>query len=409
VSVTLDGQRVEADEGEPLAFALLAADRLVLARSPKLHRPRGPWCLRGACDGCLARVDGVPNVMTCLVHARGGTRVETQNVLGSRTLDLLRATDWFFPKGVDHHHFLAGVPGISPIMQNIARRIAGLGVLPESARAVPEGRDESVDALVVGAGPAGIAASSRFASSGLSCLLVDDGPAPGGSLLAYGQEALSETISGHPLGGVEVRPRTVAAGIFDGRVLLAGPDFASTVTARVVLLATGAHEGVLPFENNDLPGVISARAACRLFEAGVAPGERVVVAGRGVYARRFVERAPSLVAAHLDEGAEVVRAEGLSRVGGVTVREGGTERRIEADALLVDAPGAPAFELAGQAGAELSYLPGRGYVPVTDAQGRAAGNVYVAGGARGLEPDPENAMRDGWRIAKAALDALDDR
>jgi sarcosine oxidase, subunit alpha len=405
VTITLDGQRIEADEGEPLAFSLLAADRLVLARSPKLHRPRGPSCLRGACDGCLARVDGVPNVMTCLVHAHDGARIETQNVLGSRTLDLLRATDWFFPKGVDHHHFLAGVPGLSPIMQNIARRISGLGMLPDDPRPVPEGAEESVDTLVVGAGPAGIAAASSFAAAGVGCLLVDDGPAPGGSLLAYGQDALADALVGHPLGGVEVRPRTVAAGVYDGRVLLVGPERATVATPRVLVLTTGAHDGILPFENNDLPGVLSARAGCRLVEAGVAPGARVVVAGRGPYARRFVERAAPLVALHLDEGDEIVRAEGLSRVTGVTLRgPGGEERRVEADALLVDAPLAPAFELAGQAGAELTYHPGRGYAPTIDAEGRAVDNVFVAGGARALDPGPEDAMRDGQRVARAAFD-----
>ena len=130
VSVRLDGRTIAAAEGEPLAQALVAVDCVALARSPKLHRPRGPSCFRGACDGCLARVDGVPNVMTCLVPAREGATVETQNVLGTRTVDLLRVTDWFFPNGIDHHHFLVGVPGASSLMQTIARRIAGLGVLP---------------------------------------------------------------------------------------------------------------------------------------------------------------------------------------------------------------------------------------------------------------------------------------
>ena len=66
VTIYLDGDAVTAERGEPLAMALLAADKVTLARSPKLHRPRAPSCLRGACDGCLARVDGEPNVMTCL-------------------------------------------------------------------------------------------------------------------------------------------------------------------------------------------------------------------------------------------------------------------------------------------------------------------------------------------------------
>src|SRR5882724_3063207 len=82
VSLEFDGETLVAEKGEPLAFALLAADKLALSRSPKLHRPHGPYCLRGGCDGCLARVNGEPNVMTCMVPCVGGERVETQNVLG---------------------------------------------------------------------------------------------------------------------------------------------------------------------------------------------------------------------------------------------------------------------------------------------------------------------------------------
>ena len=53
VHFELDGETIEAERGEPVAFALLAADKLALSRSPKLHRPHGPSCLRGGCDGCL--------------------------------------------------------------------------------------------------------------------------------------------------------------------------------------------------------------------------------------------------------------------------------------------------------------------------------------------------------------------
>src|ERR1700709_176322 len=93
VTLTLDGATLTAARGEPIALTLLAADKTIVARSPKLHRPRAPSCFRGGCDGCLARVDGAPNVMACLTPVRGGERVESQNVIGSRKADLLRVTD----------------------------------------------------------------------------------------------------------------------------------------------------------------------------------------------------------------------------------------------------------------------------------------------------------------------------
>src|SRR3984957_18626347 len=143
-----DGQDVVAERGEPAAVALVAAGHRALARSPRCRRRRGPSCLRAACDGCLARVDGEPNVMTCRVPAAEGMRVETQNVVGSRDTDLLRMADWFFPEGMNHHELFAGVPGVQRVMQAFARRVAGLGKLPKEAESPrPAGR-RPCDALV---------------------------------------------------------------------------------------------------------------------------------------------------------------------------------------------------------------------------------------------------------------------
>ena len=72
VSIDLEGEAIEAIEGEPLACALLAAGERVLARSIKYHRPRGPFCFAAACSQCLMRVDGVPNVYTCRTLSRAG-------------------------------------------------------------------------------------------------------------------------------------------------------------------------------------------------------------------------------------------------------------------------------------------------------------------------------------------------
>ncbi len=133
VTILLDGRRLIAGRGEPAAVALIAEGNVALARSPKFHRPRGPSCLRAACDGCLARVNGVPNVMTCRVPATEGMLIETQNVVGSRDVDLFRMADWFFPEGMNHHELFAGVPGVERVMQALARRVAGLGRLPAEA------------------------------------------------------------------------------------------------------------------------------------------------------------------------------------------------------------------------------------------------------------------------------------
>jgi polyphosphate kinase len=55
--------------------------------------------------------------MTCQKPARGGEVIVSQNVMGSRRADLLRVTDWFFAQGIDHHHLMAGVPGLSETIE----------------------------------------------------------------------------------------------------------------------------------------------------------------------------------------------------------------------------------------------------------------------------------------------------
>src|SRR5688572_3114096 len=110
VTIELDGEPVRAIEGEPAACALLASGERVFARSLKYHRPRGPSCFAAACSNCLMRVDGVPNTFTCKTPVHEGMRLERQNTFPSAKLDVFASIDWMFPKGLDHHEMLAGVP-----------------------------------------------------------------------------------------------------------------------------------------------------------------------------------------------------------------------------------------------------------------------------------------------------------
>lgn len=420
----LDGEPVVAERGEPVAVALVAAGHLALARSPKFHRPRGPACLRAACDGCLARVDGVPNVMTCRVPAAEGTRIETQNVIGSRDTDLLRAADWFFPEGIDHHELFAGVPGVQRVMQGFARRIAGLGRLPDAtlapSLASSGARRREVDVLVVGAGPAGMAAAIELAGRGRDVLVVDDDLAWGGSarlleaasvLAGRGSGVwgpLMESFRRSLAAGVELARRTTAAGLYGDDVLLVSENDREreapvrVARARTLVLAPGAHDGAVAFEGNDVPGVMSARAACRLLSHGVAPGERVAVvrvAGGSPFGAAY---------AAADRGATLVegtprRVSGSARVRAVVVTGGrrreGEESSVSCDALLVDAPLAPAYELCAQAGANLAH-EARGFVVRAGAGGRIRGGVYAFGEVVGTALEPGALAEEARRLAR---------
>jgi len=398
VSVSHDGVSIVAQRGEPLVLPLLIAGGYALSRSPKLHRPRGPYCLRGACEGCLVRVDGVPNVMACRHTVRGGERVETQNVLGSRELDLLGATDYLFPRGIDHHRLFAGVRGVSQLVQAFARRVSGLGRLPDGSLPPRPAERREIDVLIVGGGAAGLGAAARL---GKRALLCDDQLELGGALGLLEPELARELIARARSSGCELLPRTTAAGLFrepEGlNALLVGEGNTMMVRARRVIVAAGTHDPAPMFENNDAPGVLSARAALLALRRGVAVGRRVAVVGEGRFARRFLELARGRIDCVELDPESVVRALGRTALSRVLVRAAGTERRIRADALIVDGAGAPAFELCVQAGARVRFEPALGYVPECDERGGVAPGVFAAGSV----VESRDSRADGERVALA--------
>ena len=160
---------------------------------------------------------------------------------------------------------------------------------------------------------------------------------------------------------------------------------AEIVTARTLVLATGAHDGVLAFEGNDLPGVMSARAGAWLLRRGVDLGEVVVAIadGGGPFGEAFARASKSEVTV---VHGEPTRAHGSARVKRVSFGK----KEIAATALLVDAPRAPAYELAEQCGAALAHEP-RGYVVRTE-RGRVRDGVFAVGELAGTAFDVD-AMR----------------
>ena len=392
VTITLDGEPIPAERGEPVAAALIAAGKLMIARSPKFHRPRGPSCMRAACDGCLARVDETPNVMTCMVAAEEGTTVVSQNRLGPREVDLLRMTDWFFPSGMNHHELFAGIPGVQTVMQAFARRVAGLGRMPVEVEAPHPAVRRVADVVVIGGGPSGMAIATRLADAGRAVEVIDDQLTVGGGLLALAppdarafEQIRASFMDQVTRAKLRLRIRTVAGGLYGSDLLVVGPEGAEVLETRSLVLASGAHDGALAFEGNDVPGVMSARAGGALLARGVLAGKRIVVvvsSGGGPFGESFARAAGGRAAVTVVHG-EPVRVRGSSRPKAVVVRDAkGQETEHAADVVLIDAPRSPAYELAEQAGARLAHEP-RGFVVRTE-EGRIAQGRYAVGELTGV-------------------------
>jgi len=132
IPFSLEGERLEGQAGDTLAAALLRNGVTTFTRSIKYHRPRGPFCLAGSCGQCLVRVDGVPSLPACQVDLKAGMVCERQNgPLGLVDSDLFRAVDFIYPGGLDHHHLMIQSRLLGRVALEVARRLAGLGTLPD--------------------------------------------------------------------------------------------------------------------------------------------------------------------------------------------------------------------------------------------------------------------------------------
>ncbi|MFT5354222.1 MAG: sarcosine oxidase subunit alpha [Polyangiales bacterium] len=320
------------------------------------------------------RVDGVPNVMTCRKPVREGMKIETQNVVGSVTFDLLSITDWAFPKGLDHHHMWTRFKPTNDLMKKIARRVAGVGTLPDEALPPQPIETLCVDVLVVGAGYAGIAAANEAARRGASVLLVDEARARGGEarlLSAAGLEDEDEEQIrlGPP---VAYRRKTTALGVYrerpngaplaGGIVLVHNDEGLCAVECDALIVASGVTGGAVAFPGNDLPGVITATGALVLLSSDVKP-ERVGLVGDGPLLSALGGRLRDLgVHCYGPFGGAEVEAHGKNQV--ETLRVGTTSHRV--DWVVAGAPPSAAGELAVQGGATMTWSDGGFFVDAGD-------------------------------------------
>lgn len=409
-TIQVDGRAVPARSGESVASALLAAGTPLVSRSAKYHRPRGPFCLAGACGSCLVRVDGQPNQRACRTPCRDGLVVETQNAFPDPVHDVLGAIDHVYPRGLDHHHLMTSFGPANKAAVAFSRKLAGLGTLPDRALApLAPAAEEAVPVLVVGSGPAGLGAAEEVAAAGRRALLVEAEPRLGGRLragvgtpgLAWAAEVADRVRAAD---GEVATGTTVLALWRDGGSVLAGlwsaaptPRLRLVRPARVVV-CTGGTPQPLAVPGGDRPGVFAARGlAAALAEHGVVAGARAVVVGEDAEAEGIAGRlAAAGVAVERVAPGAVARIAGTRRVRGVVLADG---RRIRCDTVALAGPMAPAVELARELGAPVALDAAAGvFVLRADGNGATAiPGLFAAGEVTG--PMPAEAATAAGRAA----------
>lgn len=259
---------------------------------------------------------------------------------------------------------------------------------------------ENPEVLIVGGGPAGLAAAAAASHAGAEVLLVDENRELGGNL-RYRVQPLQAAEGETPVRLAELRPAlisaasgagaclqagVIAAGWYGGgKVLLVEGDAARVVTPQVLIVATGSTDLPFPFAGATLPGVFSARAMQILLNQWrVLPGRRFAVIGPESEAEEVavdIALAGGEVVAQGVAPAHLLRAIGADGVQELHIGE----ERHEVDCVVIAMGRQPDAALATMAGAELGFGPQLGgLVPLLSERLEATPNVLVAGDAAGV-------------------------
>ena len=319
---------------------------------------------------------------------------------------------------------------------------------------------EKREVVIIGAGPAGLAASIEAARLGAEVLLIDENVQPGGQLSKqihkfFGSHAHSAGIRGIDIGrqllkeseeaGVETWLGSTALGLYEGNCISVVRNTPNgnkivTVKAKKILIATGSQENAFNFDGWTLPGIMGAGCAQTMINVNrVLPGKHVLMVGSGnvglIVSYQLMQAGADVAA--IVEAADkiggygvhaakvrrmgvpfylkhtIVRAEGSEngKVSSATIGEldecwnivPGTEKRFDVDMVCIAAGLRPLAKLAQMCGVQFDFVTELGgWMPLHDENMETSvKNVYVAGDTAGAEE--ANTALDEGRLAGIAI------
>src|SRR5580704_17262039 len=206
LNFSFDGRPYQGLAGDTLASALLANGVQLMGRSFKYHRPRGVLGAGSEEPNALVAVRRdaaryTPNLRATQVELYAGLNAHSRNRWPGLAFDVGAVNDLiapFIPAGFYYKTFMWPRRAWKSLYEPRIRAAAGLGHAPKEAD--PDryaARYAHCDVLVVGAGPAGLAAAAAAAAAGARVVLCDEQCEPGGSLLADDPRS-APAIDGRP-------------------------------------------------------------------------------------------------------------------------------------------------------------------------------------------------------------------
>ncbi len=416
VKFQFNGQHLRGHQGDTLASALLANGHLMMGRSFKYHRPRGPVASGAEEPNALVNLGRgarfEPNQRATTTELFDGLFATSQNHWPSLQFDIGAVNTHlsrFLPAGFYYKMFIHPRPLWKHVYEPFIRRSAGLGAAPDAETVDADTYEHFhafTDVLILGGGVAGLQAALVAGRSGARVLLFEQTAHWGGRTPVDGGE-----IDGKPadvwikdavqalegMDNVTMRLRTMGAGVYDhGYVLgyerltdhapeMTGPRHRLwRIRARQIVTATGAIERPISFAGNDVPGVLLASAVRDyLVNYGVSIGDRTVIVTNNDDAYRtaillkqhgldvpaIIDARPAGGGALMTQaqalgikvlpGKAIARVKGTRKVTGVAIcahaGEGGVLDVIPCDAVAMSGGWSPVVHLWSHCGGKLTW------------------------------------------------------